>query len=63
MVYKLFESFTQLQNSSFHIVDRTRKVGKCINVGEKTLVQSVRNYRFLSENMQICDVLVGAVFA
>ena len=53
--HHMLTSSTQLQNRSFHVVERTRTYTKCLNV------QSVENYCFSMSNMQNFDVLVDVV--
>ena len=48
--------FTQLQNSSFQVVEGTRTSSKCQKM--KMHVQSVKKYCFSLSNMQICGVAV-----
>ena len=50
---------TQLQNSSFHVVEGTRTSSKCQEM--KMHVQSVQKYCFSLSNMQICGVFVAVV--
>ena len=55
--HHMVTSSTQLQNRSFHVVERTRTSSKC----QKMQVQSVQNYCFSLSNMQICEVFVAVV--
>ena len=49
--------FTQLQNWSFHVAERTRTSTKC----QKMHVQSVQKHCFSLPNMQIFGVFVAVV--
>ena len=55
----MLTSSTQLQNWSFHVVERTRTSSKCQKM--KMHVQSVQKYCFSLSNMQICAVFVAVV--
>ena len=55
----ILRSSTQLQNRSFHVVERTRTSAKCIKIIN---ARSKRAKLFFSlSNMQIFDVLVAVV--
>ena len=56
--HHMLTSSTQLQNRSFHVVERTRTSSKC---QKKMHVQSVQKYCFSLSNMQICGVFVAVV--
>ena len=58
--HHMLTSSTQLQNSSFHVVERTRTSTKC-QKNKKMHVQSVQEYCFSLSNMQICGVFVAVV--
>ena len=57
--HHMLTSSTQLQNRSFHVVERTRTSAKCLKI--KVHVQSVQKCCFSLPNMQICDVLVAVL--
>ena len=57
--HRMLTSSTQLQNKSFHVVERTRTSSKCQKM--KMHVQSVQKYCFSLSNMQICELFVAVV--
>ena len=59
--HHMLTSSTQLQNRSFHVVERTRMPSKQWKINE----QGVQNYCFSLLNMQICEIIdaVHVVFA
>ena len=52
----LLTSSTQLQNRSFHVVERRRTAAKCLKM-KNACAKHIK----LPLNMQICDVLVVVV--
>jgi len=56
--HHMLTSSTQLQNRSFHVVERTRTSSKC-QKNEKCTWKACKNTVFLLSNMQICRVLVA----
>ena len=56
----MLTSFTQLQNMSFHVVERTGTSSKC-QKEKNAHVQGVQKYCFSLSNMQICGVSVAVV--
>ena len=52
----MLTSFTQLQNRSFYVVERTRTSAKCLEMKNA----HAKRAKLLS-NMHICDVLVAVV--
>ena len=57
---RMLRSSTQLQNRSFHDIERTRTSSKCQKM-KKMHVQSLQKYCFSLSNMQICGVFVPVV--
>jgi len=57
--HHMLTSSAQLQNRSFHVVERTRTSSKCQKM--KMHVQCVQKYCFSLSNMQICGVFVAVV--
>ena len=55
----MLTSSTQLQNMSFHVVERTRASAKCEEV--KNALAKRAKHCFSSSNMHIYDVLVAVV--
>ena len=55
----MLTSSTQLQNRSFHVVERTRTSSKCQKM--KNARANVKKYCFSLSNMQICEVFVAVV--
>ena len=53
--HHMLTSSTQLQNRSFHVVERSRTSSKCQSV------QSVQKYCFSLSNIQICGAFVAVV--
>ena len=51
--HHMLTSSTQLQNRSFHVVERTRMPSKQWKINE----QGVQNYCFSLLNMQICEII------
>ena len=58
--HDMLTSSTQLQNRSFHVVERTRTSVQSVKKW-KMHVQSVQKYCFSLSNMQICGILVAVV--
>ena len=56
--HHMLTSSTQLQNRSFHVVERPRTSTK---IKKKMPVQSVQKYCFSLSNMQICGVFISVV--
>ena len=56
--HHMFTSSTQLQNRSFHVVERTRTSTKCQKMKN---AQACEKYCFSLSNMQICGVFVAVV--
>ena len=57
---QVLTSSTQLQNSSFHVVERTRKIAKCTKI-EKRRRKACKTTGFSLLNKQHYDVLVALV--
>ena len=56
----MLTSSTQLQNRSFHVVERTRTSSKCQKI-KNARAKRAKKYCFSLSNMQICGVFVTAV--
>ena len=57
--HHMLTSSTQLQNRSFHVVERTRTSSKCQKM--KNAHAKRAKYYFSLSNMQICGVFVAVV--
>ena len=57
--HHMLTSSTQLQNSSSHVVERTRTSTKCQNMKNARAKRAIK-YCFSLSNMQICGVFVAA---
>ena len=58
--HRMFTSSTQLQNRSFHVVERTKTSAKCRKM-KNARAKRAKILLFLLSNMQISDVLVAVV--
>ena len=59
--HHMLMSFTQLENRSFHVVERTRTSSKCQKMKYARAKRAKLQFLFSLSNMQICDVLDAVV--
>ena len=57
--YHVLTSSTQLQNRSFHVVERTRTSSKCQKMTNARVKRA--KYCFSLSNIQICGIFVAVV--